>query len=217
MKLLSSLLRVVAILSVTLSVLSCGKEKKSPITFTVRSNKQVLVPGVPEPTGTEAGMGASTTSLSPKFFRFPFPEINIDKARVLELYEGINLSSNRLSFNIVGINIKIDSDAMRGGKFRCIIAGEELNYLYYLGGAKWNPAAITYDAATDQFKATNYYTSLGYTSCPLKCGGVPAKEGDCSVPVTFDLIIIATLLNDDGAQTDVPYKVTTNATLQHMF
>lgn len=232
MKTLDLLPRLFILSFITFAVLSCGKEQKLPITFTVRTSKTFLLPGS-QPTCKEEGSGLTTQSLSERYFKFDTPEIEIDKAKLAQIYPELDMDSlvtdpTKLIFNIIGITIRIKSDYITGGEYKCVIAGEELKYLIYneTTGLQWDPAAIVYDSAytkvggtsSGEFRGTDYWRRIRtYSSCALKCGGVNVKNAAFTAPVTFEMIVVSSLKNPDGTQTDVPYKVSTTASIQNAF
>ncbi len=223
-------IRLLSISLITFSVLSCGKEKKLPVTFNVRANKKFFVPSTTR-SCKDASLGVTTETIAKNYVAFEYPEIEIDRARLEEIYPELDFNTlatnpTKLTFNIVGINVKIDSPNINGGRVRCVIAGEELQYLFYNSttGLQWTPAALTYDPAYDRngdskgdFRGTAYYQANGYTSCPIKCGGIATKDTAFTAPVSFEVIVISSLKNDDGTQSDVPYKITTTGTVQNAF
>lgn len=199
--------KLAAICAMVFSTLSWGAEE-SPMSFKVRSETSVLIPSAASTCQEEAEPSMpATQSLEKSYFRFEAPEIEFDAAKI----------KKNAVITLIKINITIDSDHV-GGKYSCVIAGDELKYLYYNGTEYWNPANITYDATSNKFKSSSYWTTnRGYKSCALKCGGVMAHETSFTAPVTFEAHAVSTTLNADGNMTSKFYKATTTGTVRNLF
>lgn len=189
--------------------LSCSKTEDSAMTFKVRGASTVLVPATTTTCKEDAvPTTPATRSIGTKYFQFYFPEIEFDATKI----------DTAATINIIAITITVESNYINGGKFKCLIAGDELKYLYYGTGEYWDPTSITYDATTSQFKSTNYWTGTrSLKSCALKCGGVGAKDAAFVAPVNFEVLAVSTVKKADGTQVDTPYKASTTGTLRSLF
>ena len=212
MRLIKQLISAIGITILSLGTLSCGSPADSPITFKLKSGQAVLIPIAASTCKEEAVPAAdgTTISITSKSFAFDAPQIEVDVAKM----------NQNASINIIGITIKIESPFISGGKYQCVIAGDELKYLYYNPAAtstSWDPTNIIVDTAAlqadgttaSEFTGTRYWTAAkGFKSCPLRCGGVATtKEGAFQAPVLFELIAVSTVTATDGSLIQTPYKI----------
>ena len=220
MKLIACMSKLVVLALIALSTFSCGGSEDNPVTFKVRSGTTMLIPTATTTCKEEAEPTIpATQSLAKSYFRFETPQVEFDNEKVLEIakktFEGATLAN--VTFNIIGFTMKMNS-ANVGGAYSCIIAGDELKYLYYKGTAYWDPVNISYDAVTSTFKSSNYYTTQGYTSCSLKCGGVEAKEVSFTATVSMEALVVMSVTNpQNGSVVDIPYKASSSAIIRNIF
>ncbi len=221
MRLIKQFITATGITILSMGTLSCGSTADSPITFKLKSGQAVLIPTSASTCKEEAvpAVDGSTVSITSKYFAFDAPQIEVD----------ISKMNKNASINIIGITIKIESNFINGGKYQCVIAGDELKYLYYNPAATsstWDPTNIIVDTTAlqangttaEEFTGTRYWTAAkGFKSCPLRCGGVSVKEGAFQAPVLFEMILVSSVTATDGSLIQTPYKISTNGTLKALF
>ncbi len=218
MKFIINISKLMALALIAHSTLSCGGSDDNPVTFKVRSGTTMLIPSPTTTCKEEAEPTIpATQSLAKSYFRFETPQVEFDHAKVLEVakktFENATLAN--VTFNIVGFTMTINSTNV-GGKYSCIIAGDEVKYLYYKGTEYWDPVNISYDGTV--FKSSTYYTNQGYKSCSLKCGGVEAKEAAFTATVSMEALVVMSVTNPlDGSVVDIPYKAASSAIVRNAF
>lgn len=221
MKIIINISKLMILTLIAHSTLSCGGSEDNPVTFRVRSGTTMLIPSPTTTCKEEAEPTIpATQSLAKSYFRFETPQVEFNHTKVLEIakktFESAGLAN--VTFNIVGFTVKMNSVNV-GGEYSCIIAGDELKYLYYKGSEYWDPANISYDSVTSTYKSSNYYTNQGYKSCSLKCGGVEAKETQFTATVSMEALVVMSVTNplDAGEVVDIPYKASASAIVRNAF